>query len=313
MYYFIINPRSRSGRGKQIWNNVKQQLDDLQITYEFFYTEHKSHATEITTHLCETIEDHLEIVVLGGDGTVNEVINGITDFSKVCLSYIPSGSSNDFARSLHISGNPKDALATVLAPEQQIRVDIGELDILDHEGTTISHHKFAVSCGIGFDAAICYEALNSKLKDRLNALHLGKLTYGLIAMKQIINYKKNSGELIIDGGEKKHFDDIIFLVSMIHKYEGGGAQLAPLANYQDQKLSICFVHNLPRWKVLLLLPTAFFAKHTRFKGVEVFDCSHLEFTLSSEKVTHTDGEFCGNNKRIRVCCNKHTLLVNTPL
>ena len=59
MYYFIINPKSRSGRGQQIWNAVKEQLDQMELTYECHFTDHKFHATEIVTHLCETKEDKL--------------------------------------------------------------------------------------------------------------------------------------------------------------------------------------------------------------------------------------------------------------
>lgn len=312
MYYFIINPNSRSGRGKIIWHLVKTHLDELQIPYKFYYTRYKFHATKLATLLCQNIDAPINLVVLGGDGTINEVINGITDFTKVSLGYIPSGSSNDFARSLRISSNPLEALATVLDAPKQTVVDIGEMEVLDINGNVLSQRKFAVSSGIGFDAAICYEALNSKIKDVLNLLGLGKLTYAIIAIKQVICYKSTSGELIIDGTIKKNYSNILFLVSMIHKYEGGGAILAPQADYKDKKLSICFVHNLSRWKVLLLFPTAFFAKHTHFKGVEIFDCSTIELIQKEARVTHADGEFGGNNRRIRVSCNKETITVNTP-
>lgn len=313
MYNFIINPKSRSGRGEAIWELVKAQLDESQIPYQFFYTKHKNHATELSTYICSSISGIKNIVVLGGDGTINEVINGIVNFQEVCLSYIPTGSSNDFARSLKISNNWEEALSTVLTPSKQIKVDIGELKVYDTNGKLSSTQRFAVSSGIGYDAAICYEALNSKIKNFLNRLHLGKLTYGLIAAKQVLCYKLTSGDLIIDQKEKKHYDNVLFLVGMVHPYEGGGAKLAPNANYQDKKLSVCFVHDLKRWKVLFLLPTAFFAKHTKFRGVEIFDCDTLDFIQTDEKVTHTDGEFSGKTKQIHMRCNCHTLLVNTPL
>lgn len=313
MYYFIINPKSRSGQGKAIWDLVKERLDELQIQYQFYYTKHKSHATELTTYLCNNVSGRKEIVVLGGDGTINEVINGIVNFEEVCLSYIPTGSSNDFARSLKIPSNWKDSLSIVLDPPKQVNVDIGELEICDSSTTSSSTQRFAVSSGIGYDATICYEALNSRLKNFLNKLRLGKLTYGLIAAKQVLCYKFTSGDLIIDGKDKQHHDDILFLVGMVHPFEGGGAKLAPNADYQDQKLSVCFVHGMKRWKTLFLLPTAFAAKHTKFHGVTIFDCETLELLQTDSKVTHTDGEFSGKAKHIRMCCNRHHLLVNAPL
>lgn len=312
MYYFIINPNSRSGRGKVIWNQVKEKLDTLNIDYHFYYTKYANHATELTTNICTKYSGKKEIVVLGGDGTINEVINGIVSFEDVCLSYIPSGSSNDFARSLHISNNIDEALTTALTPQHQVKVDIGELTIIDSNNQIKSKKRFAVSCGIGYDATICYEALNSKLKKLLNFFHLGKLTYGLIAAKQVFCYKFVSGDLIVDGKKKDHYNNVLFLVGMVHPYEGGGAKLVPNANYQDQKLSVCFVHDLKRWQVLLLLPTAFVAKHTRFHGVEVFECNQVEFTQDQAKVIHTDGEFSGESCHIQLHCNEHSLLVNTP-
>lgn len=313
MYYFIINPKSRTGRGKQIWDYVKKKIDSLQIQYYFFYTKHAGHATELATFICNKFHKQKNIVVLGGDGTLNEVINGVTCFDDVCLSYIPSGSSNDFARSLHIPNDVDKALTIALTPEKQVTVDIGEVQLLNLDGSLKSQRRFAVSCGLGYDASICYEALNSKLKRLLNKFHLGKLTYGLIAAKQVFCYRFVSGDLIVDGALRGHYDQILFIVGMVHPYEGGGAKLAPQADYKDQKLSVCFVHNLKRWQVFCLLPTAFIAQHTRFAGVEVFDCENFELIQDVEKVTHTDGEYGGTTTRIKMCCNQHHLLVNTSL
>lgn len=313
MYYFIINPKSRSGRGKTIWTLVRSRLDELQIQYKYYFTRHKFHATELASMICSYVSGSKNIVVLGGDGTINEVINGITDFEHVCLSYIPSGSSNDFAKSLHIPHNPEEALAIALAPPQQTTVDVGELEVLNNEGAINSTRKFAVSCGIGYDATICYEALNSRLKNTLNCLGLGKLTYGLIAAKLSVCYPSVSAKLVVNGKERGNYNNILFLVSMVHPYEGGGAKLAPNANYSDKKLSVCFVHDIPRWKLLLLLPTAFIARHTTLKGVDIFDCDTLELIQEDSRVTHTDGEYGGTNRHIRLFCNRHTLTVNTPL
>jgi len=312
MYYFIINPNSRSGRGKEIWNFVKADLDELMLEYKFYFTKYEFHATKIASYICKNVTGSKNIVVLGGDGTINEVMNGITDFENVTLSYIPSGSSNDFARSLGIPSNPKDALSIALSPKKQVQADIGEVEILDSDGQVMSSRRFAVSCGIGYDAAICHEAQTSRLKKILNALKLGKLTYGLIAAKQVLCYKTVSADIIIDGAEPKRFNNILFFVNMVHPYEGGGAKLAPNANYADQKLSVCFVHNLKRWQVLFLLPTAFVSKHTFFSGVEVFDCHEIEIIQDDPKVTHTDGEYCGDNKHIRLCCNRLSIKVNVP-
>ena len=312
MYYFIINPISRSKKGIKVWDIVRSYLDEADIDYKFYYTKYKTHATVIAKKLCEKIKEPFHLVVLGGDGTINEVVNGITDFDKVQLSYIPSGSSNDFARSLHISSDPHTALSTVLTSAAITNVDVGELEILDNNNQVTSTHRFIVSCGIGYDATICYEALHSKLKVSLNKIGLGKLTYGLIAAKQSLTFPQYSCDITVDSNETQHYDHVEFITSMIHPYEGGGAKLVPNAKFDDQKLSFCLVHNMPWYKILLLLPTAFVAKHTKIHGVEIFHGTTLEIKLASAQETHTDGESCGRNLHMRLCCNRHTLQVTTP-
>lgn len=312
MYYFIINPKSRSGRGQKVWHTIQNRLDELEVSYNFYFTKQRGHAREIANEICEKIQDKKNIVVLGGDGTINEVINGLKDLSSVCLGYIPSGSSNDFARSLHISSNPLQALDTVLNPPTIKVVDIGEVELVSDFGIITSTHRFAVSCGIGFDATICYQAMSSKIKDVLNILKLGKLTYGIIALIQIIRYQAIGGEVRIDEKSFRRYEKILLIVHMIHRYEGGGAIMAPKANYQDQKLSICFAHNLARFKVFCLLPTAFLGKHTLLHGVDTFDCDTLELKLDQPRYIHTDGEVSCTASHIRACCHKYSLTVCTP-
>lgn len=310
MYHFIINPKSRSGRGLKIWNEVKSILDEHNITYQYDFTHYKQHAVELAQKICNQEDGIKNIIVLGGDGTVNEVINGINDFSKVLLGYIPSGSSNDFARSLGISSDPKIALESILSPKHFDFVDIGTLTMLD-DNSRITTRKFAVSSGIGWDAAVCYEALTSNIKKVLNKIGLGKLTYVIIAIKQIISLKPTKGVVVIDGVKTHTYHNILFIANMIHKYEGGGLRMNPKADYHDQKLSVCLVHDISKLKVMLMLPTIIWGKHTLVKGVETFDCSTIEITLDDPKHTHTDGESAGTNRHITLNCAHDQLRIIT--
>jgi len=116
MYYFIINPKSRSGKGIYVWHTVRAELDKQQISYDYFITKYARHATEIVKELCETKPGIKNIVVIGGDGSINEAINGITVFEDVILGYIPSGSSNDLGRSLNLEKDPLLGLKNILSP-----------------------------------------------------------------------------------------------------------------------------------------------------------------------------------------------------
>ena len=97
MYYFIVNPASRSGNGKYVWQKAEKILDQENTEYRVYFTSYQGHATKLARDITARGE-RLTLIAVGGDGTVNEVLNGIRDFSRVIFGYIPTGSSNDFAR-----------------------------------------------------------------------------------------------------------------------------------------------------------------------------------------------------------------------
>lgn len=287
MYHFIINPKSSSGRGIRYWWTVKNELDNQSIPYTSHFTKYAGHATELAEQICGSTPGVKNLIIIGGDGTVNEVINGILDYNNLILGYIPSGSSNDLARSLNIPKDPLQALSNILKPKKFQYLDYGEMNF---PKTEIKPRKFACSSGIGYDANVCLEVQVSPTKRKLNRFGAGKFIYLLIAIKQIISLKHVSGTIIVDDIKKGNFQNILLVSSMIHKYEGGGLLIAPEADPTDQKLSICLVYGLSRLKIALLLPTILFGKHIHVKGVETFHCNKIEVILDQDAAIHTDGE-----------------------
>ena len=126
MYIFIVNPNSRSGMGSRIWNTVEPVLNERNIRYRVFFTKYQCHAVKLVREITSDGQAHT-IIILGGDGTVNEAVNGIADLSKITLGYIPTGSSNDFARSLRLPTDPLAALDNILRPSRYLSVPIGIL------------------------------------------------------------------------------------------------------------------------------------------------------------------------------------------
>lgn len=303
MYYFIVNPNSRSGNGIKIWYLVKNELDSLEVQYTAYFTRHNLHASEIVQEICDSSSGVKNIVVLGGDGTMNEVINGIRDYDDVILGYIPSGSSNDLARSLSLPKDPIKSLKNILTPNRFQYVDTGCVNSNDFQ------RKFAVSCGIGFDAKICVVTNRSKLKKVLNKFGLGKLTYIMITLKELIFTPFMDAELIIDNKISKSYKQVLFITSMIHKYEGGGLKFTPDANPYDGKLSVCMAHGLSRLKILFMLPTLLFGKHTGLKGIEIFDCKTLDITVDKPASVHFDGEAPGELNQIKLSCTPKQLRI----
>lgn len=283
MYTFIINPNSRTGRGLNIWKSLEAILEEREIKYRAFMTEFPGHATKIVSQLTSDQKKH-KIIALGGDGTMNEVVNGITDFSKVTLGYVPIGSSNDFARSVGIPQDPVQALEAVLNPGHIRRMDVGRLTQGDQTC------NFAVSAGIGFDAAICHQEASTNTKTVLNKIGLGKLTYVGIALKMLVNLRPQKMTVTLDDHKKIEFKNAYFATAMNHPYEGGGCKFCPKADYSDKLLDVIVVANLSRLKILFLLPTAFIGKHVLFKGVYTYTCKKADFVTEAPYPIHTDGE-----------------------
>lgn len=303
MYHIIVNPASRSGKGMHIWKKyVEPRLKAERIPYKAYFSEKAGDvsvlANEITS---DTGNEKLYLIVLGGDGTVNEALQGIVFSENLILGYIPTGSSNDLARDLKLPKEPQKALERILFHGSIVPMDIGLV--------TFPHGKryFAVSCGIGFDAAVCEEALHSKIKTALNKIGLGKLTYLGIALKQLIAAKSNSCEILLDGGEKIQLSSLLFCASMIHRYEGGGFKFCPQADYRDGLLDVCTVGKIPKLKILFALPTAFFGKHYMFREIYHYRTQKIEIRTAHPLYLHTDGESAAFTDSITVECRHQKL------
>lgn len=283
MYTFIVNPHARSGLGQKVWNELETILKKENVDYQVFYTKYQKHATKLTSEITSDGEEHI-VIALGGDGTVNEVVNGIHNFDKTIFGYIPIGSGNDFARGLQLPKEPEAALRTILNCPNLYSMNIGELHYKEKK------RRFAVSAGFGFDADICHEVVVSRLKYILNRLKLGKLTYVFTALHRLFVIKPCSVTVTIDDGKPRTFPKTYFVAMMNNKYEGGGVKFCPKAKNNDNKLDILVASNVSKVKVLCLLPLALFGLHTHFKGVYIFTCKNVKVHAENALPLHTDGE-----------------------
>lgn len=302
MYHVIVNPASRSGRGLKIWKTqIEPALAKEQVAFQSYLSEKAGDVMKIAETISSSAGDtaFLKIIVLGGDGTVNEVLQGISNPSRLILGYIPTGSSNDLARDLNIPKNPLDALDLILHTEKHTPMDLGCVTYSD--GTK---RHFLVSGGFGYDAAICEETNRSSLKNLLNRLGLGKLTYVGIALKQLFAIGKTSCSLTLDHNTSVHIDRMLFTCCMIHRYEGGGFMFAPDADAHDGILNLCTVGDIPKLLILMALPTALYGKHYLFRGITPYQAKNISLESDRDLWVHTDGEVTRKERRITVSCEK---------
>ncbi len=320
MYYIIVNPASKSGKAIRIWSLIEPVLTQRQIEYKVFFSKEAGDVIRLARELSGSFFKKfpgavLKLIVLGGDGTLNETLQGISDFDRVQIGYIPTGSSNDMARDLHLSKDPVEILNNILSCQKPSLLDLGcitynrPFDTLSrqHSSEVLLKRYFAVSCGIGFDAAVCEEALASKFKNVLNKIGLGKLTYLTIALKQLIRAKKVSCHITLDANKPVILPKFLFVACMTHQYEGGGFKFCPGADSSDGITDVCTIGNIPKGLVLLALPTAFFGKHYMFRGINHYTASKIHLETSVPLWVHTDGEVTGKSSSITVTCEKQKL------
>lgn len=291
MYYFIINPNARTGLGRKIWNELEDVLKEKEVNYQAFLTKHRCHATRITQEILSKAGRHT-LIVLGGDGTINEVVNGISDFQNVTLAYIPIGSSNDFARGMKLSRDPHTALKHILVPSRYTYLSVGTTK---HEKRS---RRFVVSSGFGFDAEVCCRVATSPLKAFFNRLSLGKLSYVSVALQSLLLQTPKRMVITMDDKMPVTFEKVYFAAAMNQKYEGGGFMFCPKAVPTDDFLDIIVAEGLTKLKILCLLPTAFWGKHTTFSGIHVYRCKKAVMESEIPLSLHTDGEPVSLERRI---------------
>ena len=131
----IVNNGAGTGQAHKVWNETQRLLRGYKIKYVAHMTKYRGHATKLAEKISSMKGDApVYLLVVGGDGTINEVLNGITDFDRVRLGVIPTGSGNDFGRNLKLPKTPKESLRQICVcirkdqrGEELRRIDLGQV------------------------------------------------------------------------------------------------------------------------------------------------------------------------------------------
>ncbi|GAA0352230.1 diacylglycerol/lipid kinase family protein [Bacillus horti] len=292
MYIFIINPVAGSGKGSKVWELIKADLETENVYYRSFFTKHAGHAEDIALQIAELHGERLEaIIVVGGDGTMHEVINGLRSYPQIPVGYIPGGSGNDFARGFMVPRSVKKAWKRIYERKNKSArtFDLGRFRFSERKK---AERFFINGLGIGFDGEVAKETNQSSYKKFLNKLRCGSLAYAISVIRLLFSYQPCDIHVEIDGNAHTFQKAWLVAISNI-PYYGGGMKISPNARPDDGKLSLCVVHQLNKWKLLAVFITVFMGQHQRFKEVTLLEGKSL--TISSERplLVHADGEIIG--------------------
>ncbi|MGM8215664.1 diacylglycerol/lipid kinase family protein [Bacillaceae bacterium W0354] len=287
MYVFIINPKAGNGRGLKIVEDYLKENKNIKNQCKTFYTEYEGHAEKLAEQIAEIYEANIKLLfVVGGDGTLFEVINGIKKYPRIPFSFVPVGSGNDFARGCQTSLDPKEHIV------QSIEKGILNPYWLGTYRTNFKnfkhHNLFASSLGFGFDAEVAERVNRSRFKKILNRLKLTSIIYIFGLIVTVFIYKPKNITLKTDQKERQ-LTNVWMLTVSNHPYFGGGMKIAPNATINKEHFTLTIVHNIPRWKLLIMFMTVFFGTHTKLKEVEQFTATELKISSNESITFHADG------------------------
>lgn len=302
---FIVNKSSRTGKAADTWKELEGYLQKNKIEYEVHFTTGAGDATEFARKATSAGEQ-VGLFVMGGDGTLNEALNGICDFENTIYTPLPSGSANDYVRGIGLQGDAVEILDRALKTEEYKSYDIGKVI---YEG---GERLFGVSAGIGVDAYVCLQALDSKLKKFLNRFGLGSATYGILTVGDIFTMPFSDAEITTwYKGQKSETEvkGIIFAAAMNCKAEGGGIPMAPKAKPDSGFLTAFYAHDTSRLKCFCLLPYLVAGKHEGKPGFDFLNFDKVNIRMKSPMCVHADGEHVGFFEEIQFECIPQVLKI----
>lgn len=296
MFEIIINPAGAGGATKRAWAEAEPVFVRNNVPYRVTYSALNHDIDAICHELTDKGKD-TDLVILGGDGSMNKALNGIADFSHVRLGFIPCGSGNDLAKALGISLNPVKCAEQIVTGAVARVLDFGEVtyfnasNFLNGEADTSTPFKrrFNISSGIGFDAQICENVDHSKAKKILNRIHMGKMVYLFVALRVIFSNHKVNAAIRLDDKEPIR-KKILSTVAMNTAYEGGGFRFCPAADPQDGILDMCVWGNVSKADFFKMFPYAYNGKHLKFKEIDAEQMQVMDVQLEEPCWVHTDGE-----------------------
>jgi diacylglycerol kinase (ATP) len=280
-HYFIVNPRSANGQTAKRWPAIKQAFEAALGPLDFALTEAKGHATKLA--LLAQAQGYEKIIAVGGDGTLHEVLNGLSE--RAVLGYYPSGTGQDFSQTMGIAGRSlADHVQRLLKGEQR-RIDVGLVTYRSPEGG-LAARKFINVSSLGFSAHVVQRV------NRSSKRFGGKATFIFGVLRSLLFLKNNDLRIEVDGAE--FFDGRSLIVTMANgRFFGGSMMIAPQAEVDDGLLEVVVVGKMGRIEVLLNIGSIYAGQHLANPKVKL--TRGKEIAISSKEISwiEADGELLG--------------------
>lgn len=242
-WYAIINPQAGSGKGKTDWPQIESLLKVNGIDFDFVFTTHKYHSVELTVNAIN--RGYKRLIAVGGDGTLNEIVNGVFIQDKyptteIVIGVIAVGTGNDWSRMYNIHSTYEGKIAAIREGNLFLQ-DVGKVEY--EESKVKQARYFANAAGVGFDAEVARRT--NRLKEHG---HRGKILYMGSLVRALFDYKPSFINITIDG--EKLEGTIFSLTVGIGCYNGGGMMQLPNAVSDDGLLDVTVIRQIRRFEVI---------------------------------------------------------------
>jgi len=286
-WYAIVNPVAGSGKGLTDWPTISKLLRDNNIYHDYVFTEHKHHATELAVEAIAA--GYRKIIIVGGDGTIHEIVNGIfiqqqTPTTDILLGVIAVGTGNDWIRMFGIPLKYSEAIKAIAAGHSFLQ-DVGTISYQE-AGYRQSRYMANVA-GIGFDASV-----NRRYNHLKEIGKKGKWLYIWSTFKALLAYRSTGVKVWVDGGLVAN--NLVYSAAIgVGKYNGGGMIPMPAAIADDGLLDITVIGRISKLGLLLRFKSLYNGKIYRNPMVSYSRGRSIRVESSPEIAVEVDGEALG--------------------
>jgi diacylglycerol kinase (ATP) len=274
--FVVVNPAAGGGRTGRTWPVVAAELNRLGLTFESAWTTRRGHATDLARRAAGA--GWPLVVAVGGDGTLNEVVNGVTDARGTPLATtgaILTGRGRDARRNFGLAADWR------LATRRLVQGDDVLLDLGAAEWTGGTHRYFVSAAGAGFDAAVARRAASRG--------GIGTLPYVLAVIEGLVAHRPIPMTIQADGGAEQSAP-LTTVVVANGAYYGGGMKIAPPADPTDGSLDLVVIGALNRGELLRWLPTVYRGAHLANPRISLRRVRQVRVAGATAVPTHLDGE-----------------------
>ena len=279
----IVNPVAGANSTHRKWARISQILQHIGLHFDYEFTEGAGHAVEIAR--AAACDGYKNIVAVGGDGTVNEVANGILSTvnpGDISLGIISTGTGSDFIRSVGIPRDYDSACAS-LTGQRRVVVDVG---VVEYQSDGQRLQRFFVNgAGVGFDAAVV--AATSRFPKYFG----GTIPYLGGLFRSLLSYRNKPVELRTEDGVESA--RVLTVVVANGSYFGGGMYVAPQARLDDGLLDVLTIGDFGKLELLKCLSMVYKGTHIGHPKVSLSKARSVTIESAETVFVHADGELPG--------------------